>query len=61
LCLPASNDPAYSLTIYSAAAGHHGLSVGFAGWTLGLVLARGYFFFLYRMFLGKVQLEGGGY
>jgi len=59
--LPASTDPAYSLTIYNTAAGHHGLSVGLSWWSLGLVLALGYFFFLFRMFKGKVRLEGDGY
>ena len=61
LVLPASTDPAYSLTIYNAAAGHHGLSVGLVWWTLGMILSVGYFVFIYRMFRGKVQLEGGGY
>jgi len=59
--LPASTDPARSLTIYNTAAGHHGLSVGFAWWILGMILALGYFFFLFRMFKGKVRLEGEGY
>jgi cytochrome d ubiquinol oxidase subunit II len=59
--LPASTDPAHSLTIYNTAAGHHGLSVGFAWWILGAVLALGYFTFLFRMFRGKVRLEGEGY
>ena len=59
--LPASTDPAYSLTIYNSAAGRHGLTVGFAWWTLGVVLAVAYFVFIYRMFRGKVSLEGGGY
>jgi cytochrome d ubiquinol oxidase subunit II len=59
--LPASTDPALSLTIYNAAAGHHGLSVGFAWWSVGMILALGYFVFLYRMFRGKVRLEGEGY
>ena len=59
--LPASTDPARSLTIYNSAAGHHGLSVGFIWWILGMILALGYFFFVYRMFRGKVKLEGGGY
>ncbi len=59
--LPASTDPAYSLTIYNTAAGHHGLSVGLVWWILGLVLALGYFVFIYRMFRGKVRLEGEGY
>jgi cytochrome d ubiquinol oxidase subunit II len=59
--LPASTDPAYNLTIYNSAAAHHGLSVGLVWWTLGMVLSVGYFIFIYRMFRGKVQLEGGGY
>jgi cytochrome d ubiquinol oxidase subunit II len=59
--LPASTDPAYSLTIYNTAAGHHGLTVGITWWTIGMVLALGYFTFLFRMFRGKVRLEGEGY
>jgi cytochrome bd ubiquinol oxidase subunit II len=59
--LPASTDPAYSLTIYNSAAGHHGLVVGIIWWILGLLLALGYFAFVYRMFRGKVRLEEQGY
>lgn len=59
--LPASTDPARNLTIYNTAAGHHGLSVGFTWWVLGMLLALGYFFFLFRMFKGKVRLEGEEY
>ena len=59
--LPASTDPARNLTIYNTAAGHHGLTVGFTWWILGMILALGYFFFLFRMFQGKVRLEGEGY
>ncbi|HKI25332.1 MAG TPA: cytochrome d ubiquinol oxidase subunit II [Candidatus Sulfotelmatobacter sp.] len=59
--LPASTDPARDLTIYNTAAGHHGLSVGFAWWVPGAILALGYFIFLFRMFKGKVRLEGEGY
>jgi cytochrome bd ubiquinol oxidase subunit II len=59
--LPASTDPGRSLTIYNAAAGQHGLAIGFIWWTLGMFLALGYFFFVYRMFRGKVGLEGEGY
>jgi len=58
--LPASGNPDYSLTIYNSAAGHHGLVVGVAWWSIGLVLALGYFVFVYRTFGGKVRLEGGG-
>jgi cytochrome bd ubiquinol oxidase subunit II len=61
MVLPASTNPELSLTIYNSAAGHHGLVVGIAWWSIGLVLAVGYFVFIYRMFQGKVQLESGGY
>jgi cytochrome bd ubiquinol oxidase subunit II len=59
--LPASTDPARNLTIYNTAAGHHGLAVAFTWWILGMILALGYFVFLFRMFKGKVRLEGEGY
>jgi len=59
--LPASTGPAYNLTIQNSAAGHHGLTVGLVWWSLGMVLTLGYFVFVYRMFRGKVQLEGAGY
>jgi len=59
--LPASTDPTLNLTIYNTAAGAHGLTVGLVWWSLGMVLALGYFFFLFRMFRGKVRLEGEGY
>lgn len=60
--LPA-RDPRYSLTIYNTATGAHGMSVGFAWFALGIVLAIGYFVFIYRMFRGKVtaDAEGHGY
>jgi cytochrome d ubiquinol oxidase subunit II len=59
--LPASTNPAYSLTIYNSAAGHHGLVVGVTWWILGSILALAYFVFIYRMFRGKVRLEEGHY
>jgi cytochrome d ubiquinol oxidase subunit II len=59
--LPASSDPLRNLTIYNTAAGHHGLTVGLTWWTLGMVLALGYFTLLFRMFKGKVRAEGEGY
>jgi len=59
--LPASTDPALNLTIQNTKAGEHGLAVGFTWWILGMILALGYFFFLFRMFKGKVRLEGEGY
>lgn len=59
--LPASTDPSRNLTIYNTAAGAHGLSVGLMWWIPGMILCLGYFFFLFRMFRGKVRLEGQGY
>jgi cytochrome d ubiquinol oxidase subunit II len=59
--LPASTNPAYSLTIDNSAAAHHGLVVGLVWWTIGAIIAVGYFIFVYRMFRGKVNLESAGY
>ncbi len=61
IVLPASTDPAYNLTIYNTAAAKHGLTVGITWWSIGMILALGYFTFLFRMFRGKVRLEGEGY
>lgn len=55
--LPARTGPNLDLTIYNTAAAHHGLSVGLVWWTVGMILALGYFIFVYRVFRGKVQAE----
>ena len=57
--LPASTNPAYSLTIHNTATGAHGMQVGFVWWSLGMILAAVYFIFTYRMFRGKVRVEEG--
>ena len=54
--LPA-RDPAYNLTIFNTAAGHHGLVVGLSWWSIGFLLALVYFVFIYRNFKGKVGVE----
>jgi cytochrome d ubiquinol oxidase subunit II len=60
--LTASTDAAYSLTVHNAKTGAYSLRVGLIWWLLGMVLATGYFVFLYRSFRGKVTLrEEGGY
>jgi cytochrome bd ubiquinol oxidase subunit II len=56
LVLPARN-PAYSLTVQSAKAGAYGLKVGLIWWMIGMVLAAGYFVFVYRSFQGKVDVS----
>lgn len=50
-------DPARSLTIYNSAAGYYGLSIGLIWWSIGFVIAIGYFAFLFRTFKGKVVPE----
>lgn len=59
--LPAVGDPTHALTVQNAAAPAYGLKVGLAWWIPGILLALGYFTFLYRHFAGKVTLEGEGY
>jgi cytochrome bd ubiquinol oxidase subunit II len=56
-----SIDPQYNLTVQNSITSTYALQVGLVWWTLGIVIALGYFFFLYRMFRGKVSLEDGGY
>jgi cytochrome bd ubiquinol oxidase subunit II len=59
--LPASTDPRYNLSVHNTASGHYGLSVGLVWWTIGMVLATGYFIYLYRLFGGKVNTRTEGY
>jgi cytochrome d ubiquinol oxidase subunit II len=63
LLLPATTDPARSLTAYNAISGSYGLAVGIVWWSIAAVLATGYFLFLFRSFRGKVSLpaEEEGY
>ena len=57
LLLPASTDPALSLTIANSAAGSQGLAIGLAWWIPGMILASAYAVFTYRRFSGKLTLE----
>lgn len=56
LVLPAL-DPANNLTVYNAKAGDYGLRVGLIWWSIAIVIALGYFTFLFRTFKGKVSVE----
>jgi len=56
--LPASTDLSYSLTIDNARTGDYSLRVGLIWWIAGIVLAIGYFIFLYTAFSGKVKDYG---
>jgi cytochrome bd ubiquinol oxidase subunit II len=60
LVLPARN-PIYSLTVAGAKAGNYGLKVGLVWWTLGIILATGYFTYVYRSFAGKVAVDKDGH
>jgi cytochrome d ubiquinol oxidase subunit II len=56
MVLPARN-PVYSLTVTTAKAGAYGLKVGLVWWVLGMILAAGYFTYIYRSFAGKVVVD----
>ena len=56
MVLPA-RDPQFSLTVTNAKAGDYGLKVGVIWWVIGMILAAGYFQFLYRSFAGKVSVS----
>lgn len=59
--LPASTDPKYNLTIYNTITGEHGLKIGLVWWIIGMILAMGYFIYLYYIFRGKVKLTRDSY
>ncbi|MGB7226402.1 MAG: cytochrome d ubiquinol oxidase subunit II [Candidatus Acidiferrales bacterium] len=61
--LPASADPALSLTVENAKAADHGLKIGVAWWIVGMILVTAYFVMVYRRFSGKVSAahEDEGY
>jgi cytochrome d ubiquinol oxidase subunit II len=62
ILLSATTGDERSLTIYNSAADGYGLGIGIRWWILGILLALGYFTFLYRSFRGKVELpDGEGY
>ena len=56
MVLPARN-PMYSLTVATAKASNYGLKIGLIWWVLGMLLAAGYFTFVYRSFGGKVAVD----
>ena len=60
MVLPARN-AAYSLTITNAKAGNYGLKVGVIWWIIGMLLACGYFSYVYRTFAGKINANSDTY
>jgi cytochrome bd ubiquinol oxidase subunit II len=59
--LPSSNDPTRDITIQNALSGPYTLRVGLLWWAFGMCLAVLYFVVVYRLFRGKVSLDGSEY
>ncbi len=57
--LPATN-PQYDLTIQNSVTSHYAMVIALRWWIFGVILVIGYFVFIYRMFGGKVKLDGSG-
>ena len=57
--LPSSDPTVPDITIHNAAAGPYALRYGVIWWSIGMIVAIGYFVFVYRMFRGKVSLDMG--
>lgn len=57
--LLSSTEPALNITVYNAASSRYALSIGLIFWSFGMLLALGYFVFIYRMFKGKVSVGNG--
>lgn len=57
--LPASTGAQFNLTIANSVTSAYGLKIGLAWFAVGITLTIAYFVFIYRMFRGKVSLEGG--
>jgi len=55
--LPATTDPALSLTIYNSAAPRYGLAGGLAWWSIGIILALAYNVIVYSYHRGKVRVD----
>jgi cytochrome d ubiquinol oxidase subunit II len=56
--LPAHDNRPFSLTIHNAASSNHALTVGLRWWSLGIVLAIGYFIIAYRFLFGRRHQPG---
>jgi cytochrome bd ubiquinol oxidase subunit II len=59
--LRSTQDPAHSLTAENAASDGYALQVGIVWWTVGIVLASGYFVYVFRSFRGKVDADADEY
>lgn len=60
IILPASTGAQFNLTIANSVTSAYAMKVALVWWSIGIIIAVGYFVFLYRMFRGKVDLSGTG-
>jgi cytochrome d ubiquinol oxidase subunit II len=58
ILLRSTVDPRFDVTAWGAASGRHGLVMGLVWWIPALVIAVGYFVYLFRSFAGKVRVDG---
>lgn len=58
--LPASTGTQFNLTIANSVTSAYAMKVALVWWSLGMVIALGYFVYVYRMFKGKVEVGGTG-
>ena len=58
--LPASTGTQFNLTIANSVTSAYAMKIALVWWSLGIVIALGYFVFVYRMFKGKVDLTSTG-
>lgn len=54
-------DPAYSITVYNAASSEKSLGIMLLFAAIGIPLVGGYTFFVYRTFMGKVEIDEMSY
>jgi cytochrome d ubiquinol oxidase subunit II len=59
--LPSSVAGNQGLTVYNTAAQSYGLGIGLIWWTIGIVIALGYFAYLFYSFHGKAKVSQEGY
>jgi cytochrome d ubiquinol oxidase subunit II len=57
--LPASTGTQFNLTIANSVTSSYAMKVAVVWWSIGMVIALGYFVYVYRLFKGKVDLGTG--
>jgi len=60
IILPASTGTQFDLTIANSVTSAYAMKIALVWWSIGMVIAVGYFVYVYRMFKGKVDLSGTG-